>query len=386
MEQKSNPQRSGPALRSWWVAVVALGAVLALAAGLVTAKFLALRRQAETADIIGVAPGFTLHDQQGRPTSLQQFRGKVVVLTFIDPECTQLCPLTTRSMIGALKLLGPGAASQVQLLGIDANPLKTRVEDVADYTRTHELEGKWRFLTGSRAELEKIWKAYHVYVAVEKNDIEHTAVVFVIDQQGNERNVYSTPMSYAAVGDDAQTLASGIAPLLPGHRSIPAPNPADEAPDAAPGGIQTVSLTTFGPKPQPVILGSSHAHLVVFFAGWLEPGPQLAKNMAVLDSYAAMARQRGWPSPVAVDVLTTEPSEAEAQKELTPLVAALRTPIVQDTTGKIADNYHVDDLPWFVLSSASGKILWTHDGWLSASDLNRQVNAAIRKNSALAKS
>ncbi len=383
-QQESYRQKSRSAIQYWWLAFVAVGAVMALAAGVVMARFVALRRQAQMADIIGVAPGFTLHDQQGRLTSLKQFRGKVVVLTFIDPECTQLCPLTTRSMVGALKLLGPGAASQVQLLGIDANPEKTKVADVADYTRTHELEGKWRFLTGSPAHLAKIWKAYHVYVAVEKNDIEHTAVVMVIDQQGNEREVYSTPMSYAAEGDDAKTLASGIAQLLPGGPSIPAPNSADEVPNAAQGRIKTVSLTTLGPKPEPVVLGSSHAHLVVFFAGWM--GPQLTKNLAVLDSYAAAAQRRGWPSPVAVDVLPTEPSAAAAQKELTPLAAKLHTPIVQDTSGKIADNYHVDDLPWFVLSTDSGKILWTHDGWLSAADLNRQVDAALKKDSALNKS
>ena len=68
------------------------------------------------------APEFVLRDQQDQSTSLAQFRGKVVVLTFIDPECTQICPLTTQSMAEALKILGPDAASQVQLLGIDANP------------------------------------------------------------------------------------------------------------------------------------------------------------------------------------------------------------------------------------------------------------------------
>ena len=52
------------------------------------------------------APGFVLRDQQGRLTSLAQFRGKVVLLTFLDPECTQLCPLTTESMVEAMRILG----------------------------------------------------------------------------------------------------------------------------------------------------------------------------------------------------------------------------------------------------------------------------------------
>jgi len=99
------------------------------------------------------------------------------------------------------------------------------------------------------------------------------------------------------------------------------------------------------------------------------------------DSYAVLARERGWPSPVAVDVLPTEPSAAKAQLVLEPLAAKLQTPIVVDASGALADNYHVDDLPWFTLNSASGDILWRHDGWLSGADVEQQVNAALaRKN------
>src|SRR6266705_2760845 len=59
------------------------------------------------------APGFELTDQ---------FRGQVVLLAFVDSRCTTICPLTTVSMTEAVRLLGPGAAGRVQLLGVDANP------------------------------------------------------------------------------------------------------------------------------------------------------------------------------------------------------------------------------------------------------------------------
>jgi len=98
---------------------------------------------------------------------------------------------------------------------------------------------------------------------------------------------------------------------------------------------------------------------------------------AAVRRYAALAKQRSWPSPVAVDELTTEPSLAEAQSVLGPLAETIETPIVEDTSGRLADTYHVDDLPWFVLNSVSGKILWSHDGWLSAAALKQQVDAAL---------
>jgi len=386
-ENNSGKIRNRTRNRWLWVAVIAI--ILVLGAEVLASRMLnsvkteADSAQSDAAQSFEAAPGFLLTDQQGKPTSLSQFRGKVVALTFIDPVCTQLCPLTTHSMVQALKILGPAAASQVQLLGIDANPEKTTVFDVADYTRTHQLQGRWRFLTGSRAQLEKLWREYHVYVAVVNNDIEHTAVVILIDQNGNERSVFSTPMSYADVGDQAQTLAAGIARLLPGHPSVPASQQALPQTEEPPNPIATVNLTplvaktTVGSTRPTVALGTAHPHLVLFFGGWLGQDVNLSKSLAPLDSYAALAQRQGWPSPVAVDVLPTESSPAEARKELDPIAARLQTPIVEDASGRLADNYHVDDLPWFVLSSNSGKILWHHDGWLSSAELNKQVRAAL---------
>jgi cytochrome oxidase Cu insertion factor (SCO1/SenC/PrrC family) len=372
--KEAKSEKSVSPLRDRWLFLGALGAILALAAAAVTSAFLVSRRNR---DGEVVAPGFTLRDQQGQLTSLAQFRGKVVALTFIDPECTQLCPLTTQSMVEALKILGPAAAAQVQLLGVDANPEKTQIADVAAYTRRHELEGRWRFLTGSRAQLERVWHSYHVYVAVVHNDIEHTAVIFLIDRNGKERSINTTPMSYSAVGDQAHELAEGIAQLLPEHPTVAVSSQGSQEKDAPFKPNETMNLAGLGPKQQKVALGGAHAHLVVFFAGWLDQSSELSKDLAVLDTYAALARRHGWPSPVAVDELPTEPSPTEAKQSLTPLSAKLRTPIVEDASGRLADGYHVEDLPWFVLNSPSGKILWRHDGWISGAELDRHVREAL---------
>jgi hypothetical protein len=51
--------------------------------------------------------------------------------------------------------------------------------------------------------------------------------------------------------------------------------------------------------------------------------------------------------------------------------------VVLDTTGRVADGYGVQDQPWFVLVSASGKPLWSHGGWLSPSALQAAVRHAL---------
>ncbi len=353
-----------------WLVVAGVGAVLAFAAALLTATVFAPKKQPGIA-----APNFALRNQYGRLTSLAQFRGKVVVLTFVDPYCTQICPLTTQSMVEALHMLGPSAASRVQLLGIDANPLKTKVSDVAAYTRAHGLEGRWLFLTGSLAQLKRVWHSYHVYVAAVGNNIDHEAVVFLIDGRGRERKVYSTPMSYGEIGLQASTMARGISKLLPSHPPVLRDVSFHLAPSLAPS--DSASLPALGAQGQEVVLGAKHAHLMLFFASWLDESTNLQERLATLDAYAVQARRNRWPVPVAVDEITTEPSPSAARKTLAPVAAKLHTPIIEDSDGRLADGYQVDDLPWYVLSSRSGKILWRHDGWLSTAKLDRDVRAAL---------
>ena len=55
----------------------------------------------------GPAPGFTLTDQNGRTVSLSALRGKVVVLEFMDPHCTDICPMVSQEFVDAYHDLGP---------------------------------------------------------------------------------------------------------------------------------------------------------------------------------------------------------------------------------------------------------------------------------------
>ena len=54
------------------------------------------------------APGFQLTDQNGQPVSLASLRGKVVLMTFLDPVCTTDCPIIGAEMKEAGVLLGVG--------------------------------------------------------------------------------------------------------------------------------------------------------------------------------------------------------------------------------------------------------------------------------------
>jgi cytochrome oxidase Cu insertion factor (SCO1/SenC/PrrC family) len=316
------------------------------------------------------APDFQLRNQFGQPMSLSQFRGKIVMLAFEDSECTTVCPLTTQSMLEAKQLLGP-AGSGVQLLGIDANPDAISTADVLSYSRTHGLVNQWNFLTGPLADLKATWTKYDIAVQIEKDEIDHTPALFVIDQQGRERKLYLTQMAYSSVGQSAQVLADEIATLLPGHPKVASQQ--SLASIAVQGPADHITLPAAGSGDAPVTLGPGQPHLVMFFATWLSEVANLKSELTGANGYVAAARREGLPPLTAVDETVVEPSVATVRSYLGSLGTKLDYPVGLDTAGRMADGYQVQDQPWFALVSASGKIVWTHDGWLPWTSLEAAV-------------
>ena len=320
------------------------------------------------------APDITLVNQFGQPMSLSQFCGKVVMLSFEDSECTTVCPLTTASMLEAKQLLG-AAGNQVQLLGVDANPTATSVADVLAYSRVHGMVNQWDFLTGSPAQLKAVWNAYHIAVQIEQGQIDHTPALFVIDQRGREQKLYLTQMAYSSVGQSAQVLADEVSSLLPSHPHVASQESLASITMQDPTDHVALPSATSDTK---VLLGPGSPRLVLFFATWLSEVSDLKSELIDGNSYVAIARKDGLPPLVAVDETVVEPSAQAVRTYLSGLGTPLSYPVALDTTGRVADGYNVQDQPWLALVSASGKIIWSHDGWLSVPALTAAVQHAIK--------
>jgi cytochrome oxidase Cu insertion factor (SCO1/SenC/PrrC family) len=133
------------------------------------------------------APDFTLTSQYGRPVSLSSLRGKVVLLTFLDPVCTTDCPVIAAEMRVADTLLGSKAAD-AELVSVVANPTYTSLA----YTRAFDAqEGlntvpNWLYLTGTVSQLAAVW--HHFGIEVEDLPAgamaAHNDLAFVISAKG----------------------------------------------------------------------------------------------------------------------------------------------------------------------------------------------------------
>ena len=167
----------------------------------------------EGTEVGGAAPDFQLVDQRGEPVRLSDFRGKVVVLSFLDSTCHDICPLTAQHLKNTVQALQPGAAENVALLAVNVNTSASAVSDVAAATSHWNMDGlpSWHFLTGSPKELQSVWLAYSAGVQVRPNgEISHLPGVYVIDQQGQQR-------WYISIPEDPSWTGPALSEVLPGR-------------------------------------------------------------------------------------------------------------------------------------------------------------------------
>ena len=149
------------------------------------------------------APGFTLTDQAGRTMPLSALRGKVVVLQFMDPHCTDICPIVSQEFVDAYHKLGP-AARNVAFIAINVNQYHASVADMAAYSRQEALNTipSWHFFTGPVPALKTAWRDYNIAVEAPNPDadIVHTSALYFIDPQGREAFLASPMVDHTSNG------------------------------------------------------------------------------------------------------------------------------------------------------------------------------------------
>jgi protein SCO1 len=149
------------------------------------------------------APEFTLTDQHGRRVSLSRYHGQVVILTFLSSSCPPTCPLIAQQIRGALDELG----HSVPTLIVSADPTETPAA-TRRFLREAALTGRVEYLTGTPAELKRVWRAYSIVPAQLANaNSPHAASVLLIDRLGQERDLFQVEqLTPEALAHDVRKL------------------------------------------------------------------------------------------------------------------------------------------------------------------------------------
>jgi cytochrome oxidase Cu insertion factor (SCO1/SenC/PrrC family) len=165
-------------------------------------------------------PDVPLLEQHGRPITFEKLRGKVLLVTYLDPVCTTDCPVIAQEFKQADALLG-GEARDVDLVAIDANPLYRSPAYLRAFDRQERLEHlpNWVYLTGSVGELRRLWSSFGVEIYVPGGGamVDHPDGTAVIDRAGRIRSLANFdpgPATSSTKSSFAVTLAQAARQAL----------------------------------------------------------------------------------------------------------------------------------------------------------------------------
>ena len=150
--------------------------------------------------------GFELPDHTGKPRQFNEFRGKLVIVTFGFTSCPDVCPTTLQTLAETVKQLGPDADA-VQVLMITVDPARDTQEIMSQYTAA--FDARFIGLVPSEEALKQVAEQFKVfYVRNEPRrrgyyTVDHTAASYVFDRRGRVRLYVPHEMS---IGDRISDL------------------------------------------------------------------------------------------------------------------------------------------------------------------------------------
>jgi len=159
------------------------------------------------------APDFVLRDQQGRPVSIAAYRGRPVIVTFIDPLCRNLCPLEAQVLNQAERQMP--VSQRPVILAVSVDVYADARADLLQDVREWHLVPQWRWGVGAPAQLADVWRRYQVGVAVVTKRISgtaihyitHTEAAYIVDSSGHERALFFWPFYPQDVERELQKVA-----------------------------------------------------------------------------------------------------------------------------------------------------------------------------------
>lgn len=126
-----------------------------------------------------------IRDEEGLRVRSRDLRGKVIVLTFLDSQCEETCPLVAGLVADGLERLPAELASSVAALAVSTDPEgDTRTARQA-FLRRHGADGRIRYVSGALPVLRPVWKGFQILSSSESGDDEvHSAPVRIYDASG----------------------------------------------------------------------------------------------------------------------------------------------------------------------------------------------------------
>ena len=184
---------------------------LAAAAGAACLTGCEPRLHFQNTDITGATYGraLSLTDHTGQRRTLEDFRGKLVVLFFGYTQCPDVCPTTLVEMREVMALLGPDA-DRVQVLFVSIDPARDTQALLAQYVPA--FDARFLGLRGTDAETAEVAREFKIYYKkVDGSDpahytMDHSAGLYILDATGRMRLFVRYGQQPGPIAADLKTL------------------------------------------------------------------------------------------------------------------------------------------------------------------------------------
>jgi protein SCO1/2 len=155
--------------------------------------------------------GFALTDMRGQPRTLDDFKGKVVMLYFGFVQCPDVCPTALTRANEVMGLLGAENASQVQVIFVTVDPERDTPELLQNYMAA--FNPGFLALYGTPEQTEQAAKEFRVfYKKVPTGStytMDHTSLSYLFDPRGRFRVALRHEQTAADHAADIAALLRG---------------------------------------------------------------------------------------------------------------------------------------------------------------------------------
>lgn len=109
-------------------------------------------------------PDVVVVDQDNRKVHFYRdlVQGKTVAVNFIFTTCTTICPPLTANFAKIQKTMLQRGEKNLRLISVSVDPENDTPERLKKYAALFGARPGWTFVTGSRADMEQIWKAFNI--------------------------------------------------------------------------------------------------------------------------------------------------------------------------------------------------------------------------------
>jgi protein SCO1/2 len=129
-------------------------------------------------------PEFTLPDYTGAEVSSAGLRGKVVLVTFLDSQCDESCPIIASQVSRAVDRLTPDERADVAAIAISTDPKEDTPSSVRGFLAANRAVGKLRYLVAPEQTLRPVWGDFQIASSLDSGiDTLHSAPVRIFNRK-----------------------------------------------------------------------------------------------------------------------------------------------------------------------------------------------------------